>query len=722
MSTTENTIVFEAVTTDALAKIDRFQSRIKSLTSTLSSATKAITRSLKDGVLGQTLDAYDDVADVQGKLAGLSISDTGIRSITESAVAFSDTWSGTTAPEFLAAGYEIKNSISNLGETAIGEFTRITALTGKATRTSTAEMANLFASGYSLYRRQFDAFGAETLKGWTQLGEAERDIRFGQYFSAGIVSAVERFKTSGSAMSAAMSTLGSSATSANVPFAEQLAVLGRLQSEMPGADVAAKYRAFINGAYQAGEKLGLQFTDLSGNLKSMPEILTQVATVYGTELNAVETDKLRDAFGGQAMEVIRVLLPQVDVLKGDTDALFSELERGMEKTRKAAEAMERGPRKAMSVLSQQVTNLASTVGGQLSPWIESATRYVGNFTMELSGVITENPWIVDTGAMLGAGLYAVTGALQAVSSVLDTVQTSIRTFQNVVSGVKNIMDEARAGMALLKGAFTEGGIVFRIFQGIASGVRTVMWGLNLAFRASPIGLVVTAVTALAGAAYLLYKNWEPIKAWFSGLWTSIGNGIQGVMQKIGSVTKVVSKITGFFGFDGNDEKKNMEIGSVTKELAANNINYKNTIVTGEAGGNDEKKNTQIGSVTKELTANNVSYKSNISVEETAGDKGFISVSKIPDMPKPITTDAANRTDYGTLNTQTMSLPQQTLAEPGIGGGGTIEVSVTFGDIIVQAEGGRIDAEALRQQIEPVIQETVRKVLNEEDQRRLHGAA
>jgi hypothetical protein len=44
---------------------------------------------------------------------------------------------------------------------------------------------------------------------------------------------------------------------------------------------------------------------------------------------------------------------------------------------------------------------------------------------------------------------------------------------------------------------------------------------NLMLAANPIGAVLIGLTALAGAALLIYKNWGPIKEWFIGLWGAI---------------------------------------------------------------------------------------------------------------------------------------------------------------------------------------------------------
>ncbi len=76
---------------------------------------------------------------------------------------------------------------------------------------------------------------------------------------------------------------------------------------------------------------------------------------------------------------------------------------------------------------------------------------------------------------------------------------------------------------LLAVAGTLGGL-FVAFKAISFGVGLVTFAFNalkLALLTNPIGL---AVAALATAAVLIYRNWEPIKEFFVGLWNGIVNG------------------------------------------------------------------------------------------------------------------------------------------------------------------------------------------------------
>lgn len=58
---------------------------------------------------------------------------------------------------------------------------------------------------------------------------------------------------------------------------------------------------------------------------------------------------------------------------------------------------------------------------------------------------------------------------------------------------------------------------------ISSLVSVAIRGLIAAFGfiLTPAGLVIVAITAMAGLAYLVMKNWEPIKTFFTDLWDAV---------------------------------------------------------------------------------------------------------------------------------------------------------------------------------------------------------
>jgi len=50
-----------------------------------------------------------------------------------------------------------------------------------------------------------------------------------------------------------------------------------------------------------------------------------------------------------------------------------------------------------------------------------------------------------------------------------------------------------------------------------AGIRA----LSLALLTTPIGWIISGVAALAGAVYLIYRNWDGIAEWFGNLWQGV---------------------------------------------------------------------------------------------------------------------------------------------------------------------------------------------------------
>ena len=157
--------------------------------------------------------------------------------------------SGASKGEFIGTCYEVKGALANLSDAAVGEFTTAAALTASATKASVAEMVSAFTTGYGIYK---------------PLAKDMSDMAWAQMFSGGMAQTVAAFKTTGAQMAEAIKNIGAMAASANVPLEEQLAILGQLQTTMPGAEAGTLYKAFIQKVGIAGKELGLTFTDAKG--------------------------------------------------------------------------------------------------------------------------------------------------------------------------------------------------------------------------------------------------------------------------------------------------------------------------------------------------------------------------------------------------------------------------------------------------------------------------
>ena len=199
--------------TESVSKLDSMNQAFGSMAKT-GLVVAGVGAQITDAVLAP-VEATFETRRAIGELSSLGVKN--LEAVESAARSFSDQWSGTTKADFITAAYDIKSGIASLSDEGVAQFTSLAALTGKATKSTAAEMTSLFATGYGIYKNYYSGLS---------------DMEFGQMFSAGISESVRAFKTTGSGMAQSIQTLGASATTANVPLEEQLSVLGMLQATM----------------------------------------------------------------------------------------------------------------------------------------------------------------------------------------------------------------------------------------------------------------------------------------------------------------------------------------------------------------------------------------------------------------------------------------------------------------------------------------------------------
>ena len=263
----------------------------------------------------------------------------------------------------------------------MGEFTKMAALTAKATKAATGEMTDLSPPAMVSIRTCAQPFNGYRIR---------RDV------SAGIAASVQAFKTTGSGMAQALTTLGGAAATAQRPFEEQLAVLGMLQATMPGGEAGTKYRSFVQNAARAGERLGLSFVDANGQLLGIVEILDLLRGKYGETLTAMQKQEISKAFGTmEAVALIDLLYGKVDTLRGNVDNLGISLRQGTMFTENMASAMNTKLGAQMDVIGQNMTILKRSIGDELAPLVEAVVPTVIDFVAGFQNFASVHPTITE---------------------------------------------------------------------------------------------------------------------------------------------------------------------------------------------------------------------------------------------------------------------------------------------------------------------------------------
>ena len=190
--------------------------------------------------------------------------------------------------------------------------------------------------------------------------------------------AVQMFKTTGSEMASAFSSIGASAIAMGISMSEQMAVLGTLQATMSGSEAATKYNAFINGAVSAQDKLGISLFDATGNMKSMTEVLSILQGEIGHLDKAAQYATLKGAFGSdEAVKLIQLLM-------ADTEGLATSINQlGEVKGMEQAEAMAESMTDPWQRLAQGINAVRIAIGQALLPVINPLIDTIADASREV---------------------------------------------------------------------------------------------------------------------------------------------------------------------------------------------------------------------------------------------------------------------------------------------------------------------------------------------------
>jgi len=415
-----------------------------------------------------------------GEMASLGYQD--FQKLDEAAEAFTNRYAGFTKEAIIGASYDIKSALSTLSDDAVGTFAQMAALTAKATKASVEEMVGTFTVGYGIFK---------------PLMADMTDMDWARAFSGAMAQTVQSFKTTGAQMSEAIKNIGAMAASANVPLDEQLAILGQLQTTMPGAEAGTLYKAFIQKVGQAGQALGLTFTDAQGHMLGIVPILQALKQKFPDLASVAAQMQLQKAFGtDEAVKFLLQMSAGVDTLAGNIQRIHQAMQGGTAVTEQMAMAMNRDLGAQLQLVGQQTKNLTQILGGTLLPLTTPLLQGVQFVVLRLQDWARAHPGLVRgilaTALGLGALLVVVGGGITLIGSLgllIPALQTGLATIGPILMGAMGSV-----GAVLLPAIL------------IIAGVIAAVWLLRQAWG-----------TNFAGIRDVLTNAWTNIKAVFTGI-------------------------------------------------------------------------------------------------------------------------------------------------------------------------------------------------------------
>ena len=486
------------------------------------------------GAVFKPVEATFETRRALGELASLGVKD--LDALENAARSFSDQWSGTSKADFISAAYDIKSGISSLTDEGVAEYTSLSGLTAKATKSTVGEMTSLFATGYGIYKNYYSDLS---------------DIEFGEMFSAGISESVRAFKTSGSGMAQSIQSLGASATTANVPMEEQLAVLGMLQATMGGSEAGTKYKAFLRSAAKGGQALGLSFLDANNQLLSMPEIIELLRSKFGETMDAAEKMQLQQAFGDtEAVALIDLMYSKTGDLQNNILNLYDAMGKGTGVAEQMASAMQETEPERFERLQQRIHNVTESIGNTLLPTIN-------DFMGKGEAVLTKIGSWIEQNQELVRMIMIVVLALGGFLTVAGTIIT-------VISGIGLIVTKTISAFKILKAGFV-------LAKGALVPLISSVWSFTTALLANPVTWIVIGIVALIAALVLLYNKCE----WFR-------NGVNAIFgffkEKPGAALQIAGAV-----FQGIGDVIGTVMGAA-KETVAQNLSNMQSAYEAHGGG------------------------------------------------------------------------------------------------------------------------------------------
>ncbi|TDO97456.1 hypothetical protein [Marinomonas balearica] len=116
--------------------------------------------------------------------------------------------------------------------------------------------------------------------------------------------------------------------------------------------------------------------------------------------------------------------------------------------------------------------------------------------------------------------------------------SSFSSFNQSLAGVSGGLKNAGAGLMRAKST------VFGFATALRSGAM-MQWGLNAAMLANPIGIIVGAFVA---AGVLIYKYWQPLKAFFGGVFDGLYASIQPVFTAFQPLLNLLAPVGDAFAW------------------------------------------------------------------------------------------------------------------------------------------------------------------------------
>ncbi|HCS4061454.1 TPA: phage tail tape measure protein [Salmonella enterica] len=440
------------------------------------------------GALSPAVEMYDALNDAAAK----GIDDQALKAVQRDALRFSTTY-GASAVEFVQSTESINSAIAGLTGNELPKVTKVANTLAFALKSTAAETAEFM-------RQMFGNFSADA----ERLGK----VQFAEQLAGKMVYMRKVFGTEMGTIKDLMEGARGVGTNYGVGLDEQLAVLGQLNRTL-GTEASSAYEGFMTGAVEGAKKLGLSFTDATGKMLSMPEMLIKLQDKYGKSLDGnLKAQAELDAAFGDSSAVVKHLYGNVALLQRNITELGGS--DGLKRTQEMASKLVKPWDRFVQILKAIQTVIGLTLIPVLYPVLNRLADMGQTFArwMQLFPNIAR---VIGYAAMALLGFAAVGAVANIVMGVSKFIMMGWKGVWKLLTAVTKI---DTAWTWLNTKAKLAWASVMKSLRGILLALRmqAIMTGAAINFMSWPVLLVIGAIALLAAGCWLLIKHWDTVKA------------------------------------------------------------------------------------------------------------------------------------------------------------------------------------------------------------------
>ncbi|HCJ7727144.1 TPA: phage tail tape measure protein [Citrobacter freundii] len=461
------------------------------------------------GALSPAIEMYDALNDAAAK----GIDDQALKTVQRDALRFSMTY-GASAVEFVQSTESINTAIAGLTGNELPKVTKVANTLAFALKSTSADTAEFMGQMYG-------NFSAEAAR----LGK----VQFAEQLAGKMVYMRKVFGTEMGVIKDLMEGARGVGTNYGVGLDEQLAVLGQLNRTL-GTEASSAYEGFMTGAIEGGKKLGLSFTDATGKMLSMPEMLIKLQGKYGKSLEGnLKAQAELDAAFGDSSAVVKHLYGNVALLQRNITELGGS--DGLKRTQEMAGKLVKPWDRFVQILKSIQTVIGLTLIPVLYPVLNRLADMGQTFArwMQLFPNIAR---VIGYAAMALLGFAAAGAVANIVLGVSKLIKLGAIALWKTLTSVTKIYT---ATVWIASKAVAAWNITLKFLRGTLLAVRmaAIMAGIGINLMSWPVLLVIGAIALLAAGCYLLIKHWDNVKA--AVMNTAAFTAVAGVVEWLAGV-------------------------------------------------------------------------------------------------------------------------------------------------------------------------------------------